>query len=375
MSLLSYQHSPQLRRWRFYIDPWILTLVILLAGFGSLVVYSAADGDHAFIEAHLIKLILATVLMITAAQVPLHWYRYWALPSYLIGVALLLAVFFLGDSSKGAQRWLDFGFFRFQPSEIMKIAVPTTIAWLLAKQKEQIPWSIWLASILLLLIPIALIVKQPDLGTAILVAASGALVIFFAGLSWKIIAGLLALLITSAPIAWSFLHSYQQKRVLMFLDPESDPLGAGYHIIQSKIAIGSGGFEGKGWRNGTQTQLDFLPESHTDFAFAVLAEEWGLLGVSVLLILYSLLIFRGFYIAWQAKDTFGQLMAGTLIMSFFIYLFINIGMVSGILPVVGVPLPIISYGGTSLVTLMISLGMLMSVHAEHRRKEKRLNHT
>jgi rod shape determining protein RodA len=218
---------------------------------------------------------------------------------------------------------------------------------------------------------VALIAKQPDLGTAILVVVSGGAVIFFAGLSWKLIAAIVTFIAVSAPVAWNFLHDYQQKRVLMFLDPESDPLGAGYHIIQSKIAIGSGGLEGKGWRNGSQTQLDFLPESHTDFVFSVLAEEWGLLGVSLLLTLYAFVILRGLYIAWYARDSFGQLMAGAITMSFFIYVFINIGMVSGLLPVVGVPLPIISYGGTSLVTLMLGFGILMSIHAEHKRQAKR----
>lgn len=361
----------QLAKWRFYIDPWLLLGILALATLGSSVVYSASDGDLAFVEAHLSKLILAMAIMVIAAQVPLNWYRQFSVPLYLVGLALLLAVMFFGEISKGAQRWLDFGVFRFQPSEIMKLAMPATIAWLLAKQSLPPNWSQLGIALLILLIPVALIAKQPDLGTAILVVVSGGAVIFFAGLSWKLIAAIVTFIAVSAPVAWNFLHDYQQKRVLMFLDPESDPLGAGYHIIQSKIAIGSGGLEGKGWRNGSQTQLDFLPESHTDFVFSVLAEEWGLLGVSLLLSLYAFVILRGLYIAWYARDSFGQLMAGAITMSFFIYVFINIGMVSGLLPVVGVPLPIISYGGTSLVTLMLGFGILMSIHAEHKRQAKR----
>ena len=365
--------SPQqhLAQWRFYIDPWLLLGILALASFGSIVVYSASDGDMAFVEAHLTKLVLAMGLMMLAAQVPLNWYRQFSVPLYLIGLALLLAVMFFGEISKGAQRWLDFGVFRFQPSEVMKLAMPATIAWLLAKQSLPPSWSQLGIALLILLIPVALIAKQPDLGTAILVVVSGGAVIFFAGLSWKLITAIIAFITVTAPVAWHFLHDYQQKRVLMFLDPESDPLGAGYHIIQSKIAIGSGGLEGKGWRNGSQTQLDFLPESHTDFVFSVLAEEWGLLGVSLLLTLYAFVILRGLYIAWYARDSFGQLMAGAITTSFFIYVFINIGMVSGLLPVVGVPLPIISYGGTSLVTLMLGFGILMSIHAEHKRQAKR----
>lgn len=362
-------------QWRFYLDPWLLLGIMALASFGSIVVYSASDGDLAFVEAHLTKLMLAAGLMIIAAQVPLNWYRQFAVPLYLLGLSLLLAVMFFGEISKGAQRWLDFGVFRFQPSEIMKLAMPATLAWLLAKQPLPPNWSQLGIALLILLIPVALIAKQPDLGTAILVVVSGGAVIFFAGLSWKLITAIVAFIAVSAPVAWNFLHDYQQKRVLMFLDPESDPLGAGYHIIQSKIAIGSGGLEGKGWRNGSQTQLDFLPESHTDFVFSVLAEEWGLLGVSLLLTLYAFVILRGLYIAWYARDSFGQLMAGAITMSFFIYVFINIGMVSGLLPVVGVPLPIISYGGTSLVTLMLGFGILMSIHAEHKRQGKRVHKT
>jgi rod shape determining protein RodA len=358
-------------RWRFYLDPWLLLGIAALAIFGSLIVYSAADGDTIFIEAHWIKLALASLLMILAAQCPQRWYSNLALLVYLVGLALLIAVMLFGEISKGAQRWLDLGFFRFQPSEIMKLAMPAALAWLLSQNQLPPKWTTIILAAIMLAIPVALVAKQPDLGTAILIVASGGIVIFFAGLAWRVIAGLLLAVAVAAPIAWNHLHEYQQKRVLTFLNPENDPLGSGYHIIQSKIAIGSGGLEGKGWRNGSQTQLDFLPESHTDFIFSVLAEEWGLVGVLVLIALYLFVIARGFYIAWQARDAFGQLMAGAITMSFFIYIFINIGMVSGVLPVVGVPLPLISYGGTSLVTLMLGFGILMSIHAEHKRNPKR----
>jgi rod shape determining protein RodA len=358
-------------RWRFYLDPWLLMGIAALATFGSLIIYSAADGDATFIEAHWLKLALASLLMIAAAQCPQRWYSNLALLVYLIGLSLLVAVMMFGEISKGAQRWLDFGVFRFQPSEIMKLAMPAALAWLLSQSHLPPKWTTLMLAGIMLAIPVALVAKQPDLGTAILIVASGGMVIFFAGLAWRVIAGLLLGVAVAAPIAWNHLHEYQQKRVLTFLNPENDPLGSGYHIIQSKIAIGSGGLEGKGWRNGSQTQLDFLPESHTDFIFSVLAEEWGLIGVSVLLTLYLFVIARGFYIAWQARDSFGRLMAGAITMSFFIYIFINIGMVSGLLPVVGVPLPLISYGGTSLVTLMLGFGMLMSIHAEHKRNPKR----
>jgi rod shape determining protein RodA len=284
-----------------------------------------------------------------------------------LGTLLLIVVLLMGDISKGAQRWLDLGFFRFQPSEIMKIAMPATVAWLMMQQMLPVRWQMVFFALFMIAVPVFLIAKQPDLGTSILVATSGLIVLFLAGMSWRIIIGAITLFALSAPIAWNHLHDYQQKRVLMFLDPESDPLGAGYHIIQSKIAIGSGGMDGKGWRNGTQTQLDFLPESHTDFIFSVLAEEWGLIGVVVLLSVYIFVLFRGFYIAWRAKNTFGRLLAGAITLSLFVYVFINIGMVSGMLPVVGVPLPLVSYGGTSLVTLMIGFGILMSIHAEHKR--------
>jgi len=285
---------------------------------------------------------------------------------YAAGIVLLVGVLLKGDIGKGARRWLDLGMVRFQPSEIMKVAMPMTIAWLLAN--NTLPphfWHLMLAAVMILL-PIALIAKQPDLGTALLVASAGAFTLFLGGISWWLMGILAASLVALAPVAWHFLHDYQRARVMMFLNPESDPLGAGYHIIQSKIALGSGGIYGKGWINGTQAHLDFIPERSTDFIFAVFGEEFGLMGAVLLLTLYLFVIARGLYIAAQAQGTFARLLAGSITLTFFVYIFVNLGMVSGLLPVVGIPLPLISYGGTSLVTLMAAFGILMSI-ATHRR--------
>ncbi|MGD8812553.1 MAG: rod shape-determining protein RodA, partial [Thioalkalispiraceae bacterium] len=272
-----------------------------------------------------------------------------------------------GEVGKGAQRWLSLGFFRFQPSEIMKIAVPIMIAWYLADAVLPPRRLQLLTALTILVIPTLLVAKQPDLGTALLIASSGIFVLLLAGLQWKLIFGSLLVLVASTPLAWNYLlHDYQRQRVLTFLNPENDPLGAGYHIIQSTIAIGSGGLYGKGWLNGTQSHLDFLPERSTDFIFAVFGEEFGFLGILLLLVIYGVIIVRGLIIANQAQDTFTRLLAGSLVLTFFVYIFVNIGMVSGILPVVGVPLPLISYGGTSMVTLLSGFGILMSIQT-HRR--------
>jgi rod shape determining protein RodA len=279
---------------------------------------------------------------------------------------LLLAVLFFGDVGKGAQRWLNLGVFKFQPSEMVKLAVPLMIAWYLAKQPLPPKLKTIALTFTLIAIPVGLIAKQPDLGTSLLVGSAGIFALFLAGISWRFIITLFGLAAAAAPVVWINMHNYQKQRVLTFLDPEKDPLGSGYHIIQSKIAIGSGGLFGKGWFNGTQSQLDFLPERHTDFIFAVLSEEFGLVGVLLLLSLYLFVILRGLYIASQAQETFGRLLSGSLILVFFVYLFVNTGMVSGLLPVVGVPLPLVSYGGTSLVTLMAGFGILMSIHT-HRK--------
>jgi rod shape determining protein RodA len=275
-----------------------------------------------------------------------------------------------GDVAKGARRWLNLGFMRIQPAELMKIAMPLMLAWYFQKREGVLRWRDWCIATLLLIAPVALIARQPDLGTAVLVCAAGFYVIFFAGLSWKVIFGLLGLAAAAAPFAWNMLHDYQRQRILMLLDPEKDPLGKGFHIIQSTIAIGSGGVFGKGWRQGTQTQLEFVPERHTDFIFAVWSEEFGLLGNVALLIIYALLIGRGLQIALRAPTLFARLMAGAVTLIFFTYAFVNMGMVAGILPVVGVPLPFLSYGGTALVTLCLGIGILMSIEKNRMLMQK-----
>jgi rod shape determining protein RodA len=279
-------------------------------------------------------------------------------------VLLLIATWLVGVG-KGANRWLDFGVIRFQPSEIMKLAVPMMIAWFFHPLSLPPSLRATLVAFFLLLIPALLIARQPDLGTALLIGVSGCITIFLAGLRWRYILGLGALAAAAAPALWYVMHEYQRNRVRTFLNPESDPLGSGWNIIQSKIAVGSGGLFGKGWLNGTQSRLEFIPERHTDFILAVLAEEWGLIGVAVLLLLYVVITGRSSYIAGTAKDTYSRLLAGSLAYTFFVYVVVNSGMVSGVLPVVGVPLPLISYGGTSIVTLLAGFGILMSVHG-HR---------
>ena len=318
-------------------------------------------------DRQMIRMGLSLIVLVTVAQINPEVLKRWALPIYLIGIALLLAVHFFGEINKGAQRWLNLGFMEFQPSELMKLAFPITMAWYISKFPLP-PQKRYLAGgMAILLAPTLLIASQPDLGTSILVAASGVFVLFLSGMSWAIVLGVILAGLAFLPILWFFLmHDYQRTRVLTLLDPEQDPLGAGYHIIQSKIAIGSGGFWGKGWLEGTQSQLEFLPERHTDFIFAVIGEEFGLIGILLLLLLYVFVIGRGLVIASRAQTSFARLLAGSIILTFFVYVFVNIGMVSGILPVVGVPLPLISYGGTSMLTLMVGFGILMSIHT-HRR--------
>jgi rod shape determining protein RodA len=289
-----------------------------------------------------------------------------AVPAYALGLALLVAVALGGEVVNGARRWLSLGFGRFQPSEMMKIAMPMMLAWYFHRHEGAIRLREFAVAAALLAVPVALIAKQPDLGTAVLVAAAGFYVIFFAGIGWKVLGGLAALAAASLPPLWGLLHDYQRRRILTLLDPSTDPLGAGYHIIQSTIAVGSGGLAGKGWLNGSQTHLEFIPERHTDFIFAVYSEEFGLIGNVILLALYALLIVRGLTIAAGAATLFARLFAGAVTLIFFTYAFVNMGMVAGILPVVGVPLPFISYGGTSLATLYIGVGILMSIH-RHRK--------
>ena len=329
----------------------------------SLLIMGSASPER--LGQQLANIAAALVIMRVIAQIPPQRLMRLALPMYLFGLLLLLAVMLFGEVSKGARRWLNLGVTRIQPSEIMKIAMPLMLAWYFQKREALLRAHDYIVAALLLLLPVAMIARQPDLGTAILVLAAGFYVIFFAGLPWKIIFGLLAAAGAAAPVAWSVMHDYQRARILTLIDPEADPLGKGFHIIQSTIAIGSGGILGKGWGHGTQAQLDFLPERHTDFIFAVISEEFGLLGNLVLLAMYALLIGRGLMIAANAPTLFTRLLAGAVTLIFFTYAFVNMGMVSGILPVVGVPLPFISYGGPALVTLFLGIGILMSIH-KHR---------
>jgi rod shape determining protein RodA len=351
--------------WRRIVSPIdgpLLAFAGLLLGAAFLILASASPER---LGAQAINTLVALTIMLAVAQVPPQRLMHMALPIYLAGVLLLIAVALFGDISKGARRWLNLGFMRIQPSELLKIAMPLMLAWYFQKRETALRLRDYGIAALLLLAPVGLIAKQPDLGTALLVLAAGFYVIFLAGLPWKIIIGLAAAAVAAAPVAWGLLHDYQRGRILTLLDPEKDPLGKGFHIIQSTIAIGSGGILGKGWGQGTQAQLEFIPERHTDFIFAVYSEELGLLGNLVLLVLYSLLIGRGLMIAANAPTLFTRLLAGAITLIFFTYAFVNMGMVSGILPVVGVPLPLISYGGTALVTLFLGIGILMSIH-KHR---------
>ena len=349
-----------------HIDIPLLMGIIALATTSLFILYSASGQDMTMIWKQIIRFVVAFIFLVALAQVSTNTLKRWTPYIFAVGVILLIGVLIFGQIGKGAQRWLDFGLFRFQPSEIMKLAVPLMVSWYLSEYPLPPDSKRLLIALMIIAIPFILIIKQPDLGTSLLVAGAGFFALLFAGLSWKIIATFAALGAASAPIGWSLMHDYQKQRVLTLLDPENDPLGAGYHIIQSKIAIGSGGVYGKGWLNGTQSQLDFLPERSTDFIFAAYAEEFGFIGILVLLTIYLFIIARGLLIAVQAQDTFTRLLAGSLTMTFFIYVFVNIGMVIGILPVVGLPLPLVSYGGTSVVTLMASFGILMSIHT-HRK--------
>lgn len=350
-----------------HLDPPLLLGLLAVSGLGLVVLYSAGQRDLDLVLGQGMRLGLGFVIMLALAQIPPHYFRFWSPWIYLVGVLLLLAVMVAGDISKGARRWLDLGVVRFQPSEIMKLAVPMMMAWFFAEKPLPPRLFHLLGGALVTAIPFVLIAEQPDLGTALVVGCAGAFALFLAGLSWIIMIGLAGLLGAVVPLFWMFvMHDYQRQRVLTFLDPESDPLGAGYHIIQSKIAIGSGGIYGKGWLNGTQSHLDFLPEGSTDFIFAAFLEEFGLVGGCLLLALYFFIIARSLYMATRAPDTYTRLLAGSLTLIFFIYAFVNSGMVSGLLPVVGLPLPLFSYGGTSLVTIMAGFGILISIHS-HRR--------
>jgi len=348
-----------------HIDSLLLSFMLMLMLIGLIVLYSATGQDLGKTAGQMFSMLVALVAMWAVANVsPQHIARA-ALPVYGLGLLLLVGVALFGDVSHGARRWLNLGI-RIQPSEMMKLAVPLMLAWYLDRREKTLNLKDFGVAVLLLVVPVGLIVKQPDLGTALLISAAGFYVLFLAGLSWRIILGLVALGAASAPVLWSLMHDYQRQRILTLIDPSQDPLGAGYHIIQSSIALGSGGIFGKGWFNGTQAHLDFLPERTTDFVFAVFAEEFGLAGNLILLALYALVIGRGLVIAAKAPTLFSRLLAGSITLTFFTYAFVNMGMVSGILPVVGVPLPLISYGGTSMVTLLVGFGMLMSIQT-HRK--------
>ena len=357
---------------RLHVDLPLLGGLIATLVLSLFVLYSASGQHYQMLLKQILHTGLSFGIMIIIAQINVKFFERWCLVIFLFCLVMLLGVTFFGEISKGARRWLNLGFIRIQPSEFFKIAIPITIAAVLAK--ESIPPRfirvVW--AVILVAIPSALIAKQPDLGTAILVGTSGIIAIFLGGISWWYIISCALLALPLLPLLWMYvLHDYQKQRVLTFLNPESDPLGTGYNIIQSKIAIGSGGVYGKGWLHGTQSQLDFLPEHHTDFIFAVYSEEFGMMGFFLLMAIYMYIILRCIYIAKKAHSTFERILAGTLSLTFFFYIFVNIGMVSGILPVVGVPLPLISYGGTSMVTLCAGFGLLMSIRTHRKITDER----
>lgn len=350
-----------------HLDVFLLApLMVLMLG-GLMVLYSASDADWDTIARQARNQVVALIALLIAAQFRVQTYRRWSPAMYVLGLLLLAAVPLVGVGAKGAQRWLSLGFIRFQPSELMKLAMPLMVAWWYSRYSIPPRPLPLVGSLVIVLLPAALIVIQPDLGTSLLVAASGLFVIFMAGVSWLYIGAAVAGAVAGIWPAWLFLlKDYQKQRILTLLDPESDKLGAGWNIIQSKTAIGSGGWQGKGWMAGTQSHLDFLPESQTDFIIAVLAEEFGLRGVVVLLAVYLLVIVRGFWIGLHAQSSYGRLLASAITLTFFVYVFVNMGMVAGILPVVGVPLPLVSFGGTSMVTLMLGFGVLMAISTEKR---------
>ncbi len=353
---------------RLHLDTQLLLGLLSLCLFSIVVLYSAGGQEVEILIKQGIRLLSGLFVMLVIAQFSPQIMRSWTPWVYGIALILLIAVLTHGVQAKGAQRWLDvFGLFRFQPSEIMKLALPLMVARFLSEYELPPRIPRLLVAAILIGVPFALIIKQPDLGTSLLIAASGFFVVFLAGIRWKYLLSLAIAGLAMLPLAWYFvLHDYQKTRILTLLDPESDPLNAGWHTIQAKIAIGSGGVYGKGWLNGTQSQLEFLPERHTDFIFAVIGEEFGLMGLLILLATYLFITARGLYIAANGQDTFSRLLAGSLSLTFFIYVFVNIGMVSGILPVVGLPLPLISYGGTSIVTLMAGFGMIMSIETHKK---------
>lgn len=347
------------------LDLPLLAALVLLAACGLITLYSASDLDRQLVAGQAMRIGFGAVVMLLIARIPPLELRNWTPWLYAASVLLLVVVALHGEG-RGANRWLDLRVMRFQPSELVKLTLPMMVAWYLHARELPPRWASLAAVVALISVPALLIAKQPDLGTALLVVASGAFVVFLAGIAWWRIGALLAVVAAAAPLVWHFMHEYQRDRLRTLFNPESDPLGNGWHIIQSEIAVGSGGMFGKGWHHGTQSRLEFLPEHTTDFVFAVFSEEWGLVGVLLLLALYLFIVGRGLYIATNARDTYSRLLAGSISMAFFVYVMVNGGMITGLLPVVGVPLPLISYGGTSAVSLLAGFGVLMSIHA-HRK--------
>jgi len=348
-----------------HIDTTLFIGLLLLASLGLMILFSASNQNPDIIIRQLTRLAVAFTVMIVVAQISPGQLRFWAPWLFAIGIALLVATLVFGEG-KGADRWLNLGFVRFQPSELVKISLPMMLAWYLADRALPPKPSRVIVCGVLIVVPTLLIAKQPDLGTSLLIASSGIFVMLLSGIRWRFVFGAITVAVAAAPLLWINMHAYQQRRVLTFLNPETDKLGAGWHIVQSKIALGSGGTYGKGWLNGTQSHLEFLPERSTDFIFAVYGEEFGLMGILLLLSMYLFIIARGLYIASRAQDTFARLLGGSIAITFFFNVFVNVGMVTGLLPVVGLPLPIVSYGGTSMVTLMVAFGILMSIHT-HRK--------
>lgn len=353
---------------RVHLDPILLCIVYAILGIGTFVLISAGESSLYYVKRQLVFAGIGTIAMIVVAQLPPSFMRRWVWPVYVFGILLLLVVLFFGAGAKGAQRWIDLGVISFQPSEIVKLTLPITVAAFLSQGPLPPNLGRVVTTLVLVLTPMGLVLKQPDLGTGMLIAASGFIVLFLAGLKWRYLIAAFVLALIGLPLLWLFvMHDYQRQRVLTMFNPEADKLGAGWNIIQSKTAIGSGGWSGKGWMGGTQSHLDFLPEGHTDFIIAVLAEEFGMRGVLFLLCFYMLFVVRGFWISLNAKSAFGRMVAGALTFTLFVYVFVNMGMVSGILPVVGVPLPLVSYGGTSLLSLFMSFGVLMAIATEKRK--------
>lgn len=360
-------NKPYRTFWNFFhIDFPLLSAILILISVGLIILYSASNKNIYVIEQQLVRIGLSIGIMIIFAQIPPFVYQRWAIWLYGVGIILLCTVLITGHIGKGAERWLNLGIIRIQPTEMMKLAIPMFLAAHFHKIHLPLPARSIFFALLVIMIPALLTAKQPDLGTAILLVAAGGSVLLFAGISWRLLVYIGGLCAISGPIVWYFMYDYQRQRVLTFFNPERDPLSTGYHIIQSKIAIGSGGFFGKGWLNGTQSHLHFLPEHATDFIFAVCGEEFGFLGNVLLITIFMIIILRGLYITINAQDTFSRLLAGSLTLTFFVSFYINMGMVTGILPVVGLPLPLVSYGGSSMVTMMASFGILMSIQT-HRK--------